>query len=48
MLLNNLLDSKPQIQKHLFEKGYLITDASIPNPKDYPFYDNWTDTPIGA
>lgn len=48
MLLKNLLDSKPQIQKHLFEKGYLITDASIPNPKEYPFYDNWADTSIGA
>ncbi len=47
-VLKDLLDNKPQIQEHLFEKGYLLTDAEIFEPEAYPFYGNWTDTPIGA
>ncbi len=45
-MLKDILDSKPQVQQHLFEKGYLITDASVPDPQAYPFYGNWEDTPI--
>lgn len=46
-LLKDLLDNKTHLQKHLFEKGYLITDASVLDPQDYPFYGNWEETPVG-
>ena len=46
-MLKNSLDSKPHIQKHLFEKGYLITNATIYSLKEYPFYGNWNITSIG-
>ena len=29
------------LQKHLFEKGFLITDAEINASEDYPFFGNW-------
>lgn len=47
-MLKNILDNKPEIQKHLFEKGYLITDAEIINPDKYPFYGNWKQRKIGS
>lgn len=40
--LKSMLDNKPQYQKHLFQKGFLITDAEITNMTLYPFYGNWT------
>ena len=40
-MLKNILDNKPHIQKHLFEKGFLITNAEIDNFSEYPFYGNW-------
>lgn len=40
-MLKNTLDNKPHIQKHLFEKGFLITNAEISNLSEYPFYGNW-------
>lgn len=46
-MLKSILDKKTHIQKHLFEKGYLITDAEINNPSEYPFYNNWNHTRIG-
>lgn len=46
-MLKNVLDQKPDIQKHLFEKGYLITDAVLQNTQEYPFYGNWNVTQIG-
>lgn len=47
-MLKDILDSKPNIQKHLFEKGYLITDAVIQNAEQYPFYGNWRMTKVGG
>lgn len=47
-MLKSILDQKPHIQKHLFEKGFLITDAEIENPAEYPFYNNWNKTKIGG
>ncbi|MBE6734192.1 MAG: hypothetical protein E7563_02460 [Ruminococcaceae bacterium] len=47
-MLKDILDKKPHIQKHLFEKGYLITDTEIENTDEYPFYGNWTKTPVGS
>lgn len=47
-MLKNILDNKPNIQKHLFEKGFLITNSEIENAKEYPFYGNWSKTTVGA
>lgn len=47
-MLKDVLDTKPNIQKHLFEKGYLITDAVLQNMDQYPFYGNWKVTKIGG
>ena len=42
MNLQQQLNNKPELQKHLFEKGYLISDKDFSaSLKDYPFYGNW-------
>lgn len=46
-MLKDILDQKHHIQKHLFEKGYLITDSVIERSNEYPFYNNWKKTRIG-
>lgn len=46
-MLKNILDDKPNVQKHLFEKGFLITNAEIHNTDEYPFYGNWKKKVIG-
>ncbi len=36
---------KPELQKHLFERGFLITDKDYSNRlNEYPFYGNWNVT----
>lgn len=41
------LANKPDLQKHLFEKGYLITDDDYSNHLgEYPFYGNWNVTEV--
>lgn len=47
-MLKNILDNKPTIQQHLFEKGFLITNDEIKNTNEYPFYGNWNITTIGT
>lgn len=47
-MLKDLLDRKPNIQKHLFEKGFLITNAEIGDIASYPFYNNWAKSEIGG
>ncbi len=40
--MKEILDNKPNLQKHLFEKGFLITNDSLKNDLSiYPFYNNW-------
>ena len=42
MDLKQQLEKNPKLQKHLFEKGFLITDADYSDCLcNYPFYDNW-------
>ena len=44
------LDAKPEIRKHIFEKGYLIVNKgkiSESRLSNYPFYNNWNKTVIG-
>ena len=38
-MLKDILDKKTEIQKHLFEKGFLITDADI-KQTEFPFSKN--------
>lgn len=45
-MLKEQLDKIPEMQKHLFEKGFLITDAEIENTEEFPFYGNWDKTVI--
>lgn len=47
-MLKNILDKKPELQKHLFEKGFLITNAKIEDPQSYPLYGNWVKNEIGS
>ena len=46
-MLKNILDSNSNVRKHLFEKGFLITDDIIEDLSGYPFYNNWNQTIIG-
>ena len=46
--MKTLLKDKPLIQKHLYEKGFLITDRQDISSVDYPFYNNWEKTEIGG
>lgn len=45
--LKKQLDNRTDLQKHLFEKGFLITDAEVGDPAEYPFYGNWIKNQIG-
>lgn len=49
MDLKQQLEKNPNLQKHLFEKGFLITDADYSDCLcKYPFYNNWFLKKIGA
>lgn len=48
MDLKQQLNKKPNLQKHLFERGYLITDDDYSGAlHDYPFYGNWKEYVFG-
>ena len=48
MRLKDVLDNEPDVRNHLFEKGYLITDAQLSVSSDeYPFYGNWISKHLG-
>ena len=48
MNLKQILDTKPNLQKHLFERGYLITNDDYSGVlHDYPFYGNWKEYVVG-
>lgn len=38
--MQNILKDTPKLRKHLYEKGFFITNSEI-NVQDYPFYNNW-------
>ena len=40
-MLKEVLNNKPNLRKHLFEKGFLITNNYDVNEDGYPFYNNW-------
>ena len=45
--LKDQLDSRTDLQRHLFEKGFLITDSNVGDLNAYPFYGNWKKTEVG-
>lgn len=40
-MLTTVLDQHQYLQKHLYEKGFLITDRELDCLDSYPFYGNW-------
>ena len=40
--LQTRLFGRRDLQWHLFEKGFLITNAKLPSLQAYPFYGNWS------
>lgn len=46
-MLKTILDEKTELQKHLFEKGFLITDKVQTDLQSYPFYGNWASETLG-
>ncbi len=46
--MKNIFEKAPQLKKHLFEKGFLITDDEKIQGEEYPFYGNWSKTTIGC
>ncbi len=47
-MLKKELDKKTHLQKHLFEKGFLITNTKIGNTEKFPFYNNFKKTTIDS
>ena len=43
-MLKEAHDKKPDLQKFLFIRGFLITDKKIENLEAFPFYGNWNET----
>ncbi|MBQ0099066.1 MAG: hypothetical protein KBS91_00765, partial [Firmicutes bacterium] len=47
-MLNTILNEKKELQKFLFDKGFLITTYKKEfNIQDYPFYNNWKVIDVG-
>lgn len=46
--LQQILTFHPELAVHLFEKGFLITDAEITDTENYPFWGNWHVKKMGA
>ncbi len=42
-MLKEALDKKPELQKFLFIRGFLVSDKKIENINDFPFYGNWNE-----
>lgn len=39
--VKEMLETNPNAQKHLFQRGFVITDMAIPEMEDFPFCGNW-------
>lgn len=42
-MLKEALDKRPELQKFLFIRGFLVSDKKIENINDFPFYGNWNE-----
>lgn len=48
-MLKGMLDTREDLQKYLFIRGFLITNESIESKQnDFPFYSNWTMQKLGS
>ena len=45
-MLKEKLDGRKDLQKHLYCKGFLITQKAIEGLNEYPFYGNWNHVPV--
>ena len=45
--IQTYLDDDPRYRACLFKRGYLITDAALPDLRGYPFYGQWRALPVG-
>lgn len=43
-MLKEAIAERPDLQKFLFIRGFLLTDKKIENLDDFPFYGNWNET----
>lgn len=42
-MLKEALDKRPELQKFLFIRGFLVSDKKIENINHFPFYGNWNE-----
>lgn len=42
-MLKEALDQRPDLQKFLFIRGFLVSDKKIENLDSFPFYNNWNE-----
>jgi len=47
-LIKSKLEEYPLYQDRLFVRGYLVTDAELPDIDSFPFYGKWQDFKIGS
>ena len=40
-MIKEILQNNPDLQKHLFVRGFLISDSEIKSTAGFPFYNNW-------
>ena len=40
-MLKDLLDNRKDLQKHLFVRGFMITNDKFTVSAQFPFYGNW-------
>lgn len=45
--VKNILDSRKDLRKHLFARGFLMTAYSEIDMSDFPFYDEWQKVKLG-
>ena len=45
-MLKEKLDGRKDLQKHLYCKGFLITQKELERESEYPFYGNWNSVPV--
>ncbi len=46
-MIKRLLSQRPELQKELFIRGFMITTQKLENIDEFPFYGNWVFHPFG-
>ena len=47
-MLNTELDKRTDLQKHLYARGFMITNANLKDISLFPFYNNWAHQKLGV